>query len=70
MISAILLAAGESARMGRPKALLPWDGVPLIANQVRELRAAGVDDVVAVLGHGAEEIRPHVPPGARVVVNE
>jgi CTP:molybdopterin cytidylyltransferase MocA len=75
--AAILLAAGESTRMGRPKALLPWGEARahsraplLIEYQVRELRAAGVDDVVAVLGHGADEVSAQVPPEARVVVNE
>ncbi|MGE0688024.1 MAG: NTP transferase domain-containing protein, partial [Dehalococcoidia bacterium] len=51
MISAIILAAGESSRMGRLKQLLPWDGTTLLDWQVREARAAGVDDVVIVLGH-------------------
>ena len=44
-IAAILLAAGESTRMGRLKQLLPWDGTTLIAWQVGQLREAG-----AVLG--------------------
>lgn len=56
--------------MGRPKPLLPWRGITLIQYQVRELRAAGVSDVVVVLGHAADEVRPLVPAGARVVVNE
>ena len=74
--AAIILAAGESSRMGRPKPLLPWvgatDGEPslLIDYQVRELAAAGVDDIVVVLGHEAAELRPHVPPEARVASNE
>ena len=55
--------------MGRPKALLPWGESTLIAWQIGELRAAGVDDVVVVLGHDAETIRPAVPDSARVVVN-
>ncbi len=66
----ILLAAGESTRMGRPKPLLDWGGATLIDYQVRELLAAGVDDVVVVLGHAAAEVRPHVPPEARVVINQ
>ena len=70
MTSAILLAAGESTRMGRPKALLPWGESTLIAWQVGELRAAGVDDVVVVLGHDAQAILPAVPDLARAVVNE
>jgi CTP:molybdopterin cytidylyltransferase MocA len=69
MTSAILLAAGESTRMGRPKPLLPWGDTTLIEYQIAELRAAGVDDVVVVLGHDADEMRSHVPQGARAVVN-
>ena len=70
MTAAILLAAGESTRMGGPKALLPWGGTTLIAYQVGELLGAGVDHLVVVLGHAADEVRPHVPFQARVVVNE
>jgi len=69
-IAAIILAAGESTRMGRPKQLLPWGGTTLLAWQVRQMREAGVDEVVVVLGHAAAEVRPAVPPEARVVVNE
>ncbi len=69
-IAAILLAAGESTRMDRLKQLLPWDGVPLIAWQAEQLRAAGCEDVIVVLGHAAEEIRAAVPPQARIVVND
>ena len=56
--------------MGRPKALLSWGDTTLIEYQVEELIAAGVDELVVVLGHGADEIRPHVPAAARIVVNE
>jgi molybdenum cofactor cytidylyltransferase len=69
-IAALLLAAGESTRMGRLKQLLPWDGMPLVAWQAGQLREAGADDVVVVLGHAAEEIRASVPDFARVAVNE
>ncbi len=51
---AILLAAGESRRMGQPKALLPWQGTSLLAHQVAAIRSAGVDRVVVVLGHRAD----------------
>ncbi|MEX2159322.1 MAG: nucleotidyltransferase family protein [Dehalococcoidia bacterium] len=77
MTAAILLAAGESTRMGRTKALLPWRDTRahghaplLIEFQVRELRAAGIDDLVVVLGHDAEAIRPYVEEGAAIAVNE
>jgi molybdenum cofactor cytidylyltransferase len=68
-VAAILLAAGESTRMGRLKQVLPWDGVPLVAWQAAQLRQAGAEDVIVVLGHAAEEIRPAVPPEAHVAVN-
>jgi len=42
--------------MGQPKALLDWDGEPLICYQVRQLLEAGVDEVVVVLGHRADDI--------------
>lgn len=69
MTAAILLAAGESTRMGQPKALLPWGGVTLIEYHVRQLSEAGVGEIVVVLGHAADEIREQVPNIARVIVN-
>ena len=55
---AILLAAGESSRMGQLKALLPWRGQPLLRHQVSALRAGGAAHVVVVLGHRPEELSP------------
>ncbi|HEY5626090.1 MAG TPA: nucleotidyltransferase family protein [Dehalococcoidia bacterium] len=70
-VAAILLAAGESRRMGVAKPLLAWRGATLIEYQIAQLHEAGVDDVIAVLGHRAEEILPPVTAsGARGVVNE
>ena len=53
---AILLAAGESRRMGELKALLPWQGSTLLEHQTAALLEAGVDRVVVVLGHRASEL--------------
>ena len=55
---AILLAAGESSRMGRLKALLKWRGQPLLRHQVSALLEGGVERVVVVLGHRADELSP------------
>ena len=58
--AAILLAAGESRRMGSLKALLPWQGSTLLAHQISSLRQAGADPVVVVLGHQASQLMPLV----------
>jgi molybdenum cofactor cytidylyltransferase len=51
MLTAIILAAGDSTRMGRPKALLPDpDGRPFAARLVRTFVAAGVPNVIVVTG--------------------
>ena len=69
-ITAILLAAGESRRMGRPKQLLPFDGETIIERVVTEFLSSRVDKVVVVLGYKAEEIdRVLAPYAVRRVVN-
>jgi CTP:molybdopterin cytidylyltransferase MocA len=69
--AAILLAGGESSRMGRPKPLLVWGNETLIEYQVRQLRDAGCDPVIVVLGAHEEAVRPLVhQAGARAVINE
>src|SRR3972149_3232873 len=65
---ALLLAAGESARMGRPKALLPWQGGTLVEFQIEQLLAGGVERVVLVLGHQAEAVRRGGSPHARATI--
>jgi molybdenum cofactor cytidylyltransferase len=57
MIPVVVLAAGRSSRMGRAKALLPVDDRDTFLTRiVRTFLAAGVDDVVVVVGHEAESI--------------
>ena len=53
---AILLAAGESRRMGQLKALLPWQGDTLLGSQISSLLLAGINQVVVVLGHKQERL--------------
>lgn len=70
MISAIILAAGESSRMGRPKALLEWRGLPFIEHVCAALRSAGAEERVVVLGRAEKEIlAAWKPAGEKVVVN-
>jgi CTP:molybdopterin cytidylyltransferase MocA len=73
-IAGIVLAAGASARMGRPKMLLPMGGGTLLSVVAQALLDGGLDDVVVVLGHDAEVVRreARLPEDRRlrVVVNE
>jgi molybdenum cofactor cytidylyltransferase len=73
MIPALVLAAGRSTRMGRPKATLPIDNRDTFLSRiVRTFLDAGVDDVVVVLGHEAEAIATSFAASnlrARLVIN-
>ena len=71
MISAILLAAGESRRMGSPKALLHYQGQTFIERICTAFLTAGVDELIVVLGARAEEIGRALPThlALRSVVN-
>ena len=72
-IAAVLLAAGESKRMGQNKSLLPWiNDQPLIAFQTNSLVEAGFGPIVVVLGHQASEVKPAIPnlPSISVVENK
>lgn len=69
-IAAVVAAAGFSSRMGSFKPLLRFAGTTVVGRVVGVLRAAGVDEIVVVVGHRAEELAPQVLAlGARPVVN-
>ena len=56
-VAAVLLAAGAASRMGRPKALLPWGGVPLVRHLATVANASCGAGVWVVAGERTEEIR-------------
>ena len=64
--SAILLAAGASRRMRSLKALLDWQGRPLIIHQITALRQAGAAEVVVVLGYRADELQARIGVNSEV----
>ncbi len=71
MISAILLAAGESKRMGQPKQLLPFRGSTLLGQIVENLLQSQAAETIVVLGSQAEEIiRQIAREPVRIVVNQ
>jgi molybdenum cofactor cytidylyltransferase len=72
VLGAVVLAAGEARRMdGRAKPLIERDGVPLVRRVVQALLAAGVGEVVVVVGHRSDEVAwaVHDLP-VLVIVNE
>jgi len=58
----LLLAAGRSRRLGRPKGGLVAHGVPLLVQQLQKARAAGIDRALVVLGAGAPRLEKLLTP--------
>ena len=56
MIPVIILAAGESKRMGKPKQLMPLGRITILEQTVDNFLSSEVSEVVVVLGHRAEEM--------------
>jgi len=57
VIAGIVLAAGRSSRLGRPKQLLPVHGEPLVRHTLRHVLASSLDQVILVVGHKSDEVR-------------
>jgi len=56
-VASIILAAGASKRMGRPKMLLPYRSGTVLSSAVAPHLEAGAGSVIVVLGHRADEVR-------------
>lgn len=66
----VILAAGESARMGEPKQLLPYRGTTLLQHSINTALSVQGATVVVVLGAHAAEIRAELDdPSVLVTVN-
>jgi molybdenum cofactor cytidylyltransferase len=69
-ISAIILAAGYSRRMGALKPILKLGDRTILERAIRLFRELGIEDVIVVVGHGASETIPIVHDcGARAIMN-
>jgi len=70
MIAAVVLSAGESSRMGRPKALLPIEGETFIGRIVASLKQTQVGKIVVVLGHNSDLLAAAIRPLAvEILIN-
>ncbi len=65
---AIILAAGESRRMGAPKQLLPFAGKTMLQCVIDAFRIPEVNETIVVLGYKADEIAPTLR-GVRTALN-
>jgi molybdenum cofactor cytidylyltransferase len=68
MISAIVLAAGKSERMGKPKALLPFRGRTFLENILDTISRSTIENTIVVVGHHRQEIERTVK-GFQLVFN-
>ena len=70
MLSAILLAAGESKRMGKPKQLMPLGKSTLLEQAVDNLLDSSVNETIVVVGHQSEEITKTIATRpVKIVIN-
>ncbi len=70
-VTGIILAAGGSQRMGKPKQLLQWKGSTIIRHVVENALSAGFDQAIVVLGASSEKIKSELSDLAvEIVVND
>jgi len=70
VVSAILLAAGEAKRMGKPKLLMPFGDDTVLERTLDNLLGSEVDEVIVVLGARAEKMKKLVASkGVKIVFN-
>ena len=70
-VTGLVLGAGGSKRLGRPKQLLPYGDGTLLGHVVDVARACAFDQVVVALGGAADDVREAVDlDGVDVVVND
>jgi molybdenum cofactor cytidylyltransferase len=68
-VAAIILAAGESRRLGQPKQLLAFHGESLLARAIRLANEAGATPVLVVLGANSERIRAAIQSSHSIPVH-
>jgi len=67
--AAIILAAGDSSRLGQPKQLLNINGNTLLNYSIQKVKEAGVQNIYTVLGANSTQIIPTLTPSSCVIIN-
>ncbi len=71
MITAIILVAGQSKRMGKPKMLLPWGETTVLGKVIETLQRAEIKDFLVITGGARTEVERIVTQyGVRSIFNE
>ncbi len=69
--TALVLGGGLSSRMGSPKLILPLGDETVVEKVIGLFRQARVNEIVVVLGHGAQTVLPHLAnSGSKWVIND
>ena len=55
-VTAVILAAGQSKRMGQTKQLLPWGDTTVLGQTIRNVKETAVHDILVITGHDAEKV--------------
>ena len=69
MITAIILAAGQSRRMGQPKMLLPWGEGTVLGQVIATFQKVEVDELIVITGGYNDQVQTLVGTSARIVFN-
>ena len=70
MITALILAAGESKRMGQPKMLLPWEKTTVLGHVIEVFQRAEIEDILVITGGARKEVEEIATANkARIIFN-
>jgi molybdenum cofactor cytidylyltransferase len=70
MITAIILAAGESKRMGQPKMLMPWGKSTVLQTVISTFQAAEINNILVVTGGAHQQVEALVGKTVQTIFNE
>ena len=69
-VTGLVLGAGGSSRLGRPKQLLPYGDGTLLGHTLETARSCGFEQLIVAIGGAADDVRGQIDlSGAQVVVN-